>query len=966
LAKIPYVEPQKSTFCCLIMADISDKLEKIIQYSKILKGDEKGEAQVFCDRLFQAFGHEGYKEAGAILEFRVQSKKKSTQFADLLWGNRVLIEMKKRGAKLESHRTQAFDYWWNLRPESPEYVILCNFDEFIIYNFSKQDEPLDKIKIEDLLERYTALNFLFPKPKQPLFHNNLIDVTEAAAKTVSSVFRRLIERGEDRQRSQRFILQIVFAMFAEDIKLLPYGFFTELMNDCTDKETAFDLLGNLFNQMASPNPARGGRFKDVAYFNGGLFKIVDPVELNEDDLFLLRKATEEKWEKVHPAILGTIFQESMGSDEQHATGSHFTNEIDIYKVVYPTIIFPWRKKIEKAKTLKELQNLRKEVLNYKVLDPACGSGNFLYIAYRELKRIEIDILNKIHQNFGSEAAKKVGVQTLVSPKQFFGIDNNFFAIELAKVTLMLAKELSIKEAQTMIEAKQLGLQLQMEAALPLDNLDNNLLHKDSLFTEWPSVDVIIGNPPFQSKNKMQKEFGAEYVAKVRKAYPMIPGRADFCVYWFYKAHNNLKEGQYAGLVGTNTIRQNYSRVGSLDYIVKNGGTIFNAVSSQKWPGKAVVFVSIVCWEKGNYPDKKLLYVEDVEGKMQEYEVDQISSSLSLKFDVTSAKVLENNREPKCVFQGQTHGYEGFLLSISEAKKLIGKDKKNRSHLFPYLVGEELIGMPNPQPSRFSIDFSLANDLNAVVKFPDLFKIIEQKVLPEIKKNADLEKSGKIKKNGREQHLSYWWKFWRRREDMIKAISNLSRYISCSRVSKRPIFDFVSPEIHPNDALMAFAFEDDYSFGIIQSSFHILWYQEKCSTMKGDPRYTTESIWDTFPWPQKPTNKQVLEIAQIAKKLREERRKIMLENKTTLRSIYNTLDKPGKNIIRDLHEELDSAVMEAYGFSKRRDSLAQLLELNLSLAEKESEKAFVQKPGLPDFIKNKEKFISNDRIEFLNA
>jgi type II restriction/modification system DNA methylase subunit YeeA len=591
------------------MADISDKLEKIIQYSKILKGDEKGEAQVFCDRLFQAFGHEGYKEAGAILEFRVQSKKKSTRFADLLWGNRVLIEMKKRGAKLESHRTQAFDYWWNLRPESPEYVILCNFDEFIIYNFSKQDEPLDKIRIENLLERYTALNFLFPKPKPPLFHNNLIDVTQAAAKNVSSVFRRLIERGEDRERSQRFILQIVFAMFAEDIKLLPYGFFTELLNDCKDKETAFDLLSNLFKQMASPIPSKGGRFKDVAYFNGGLFSIVDPVELNEGDLSLLRKATEENWRKVHPAILGTIFQESMGSDEQHATGSHFTNEIDIYKVVYPTIILPWRKKIEKAKTLKGLENLRKEILKFRVLDPACGSGNFLYIAFRELKRLEIDILNKIHQNFGKEVAKKVGVQTLLSPKQFFGIDNNFFAIELAKVTLMLAKELSIKEAQTMMEAQQLGLQLQMEDALPLDNLDKNLLHGDSLFTEWPQVDVIIGNPPFQSKNKMQKEFGVDYVKKVRKAFPMIPGRADFCVYWFYKAHNHLKEGQYAGLVGTNSIRQNYSRMGSLDYIVKNGGTIFNAVASQKWPGKAVVFVSIVCWKKDDYTDKKLLYVE---------------------------------------------------------------------------------------------------------------------------------------------------------------------------------------------------------------------------------------------------------------------------------------------------------------------------------------------------------------------
>lgn len=945
------------------MAEIVEKLEKLIQYSKILTGDEKGEAQVFCDRLFQAFGHDGYKEAGAILEFRVQTNKKSTRFADLLWGNRVLIEMKKRGAKLESHRTQAFDYWWNLRPNSPQYVILCDFDEFIIYDFSKQDEPLDKIRIENLLDRYNALNFLFPKPKKPLFHNNLIDVTESAATSVSQVFRRMIARGENRQRSQRFILQIVFAMFAEDIKLLPYGFFTELLNECTDSETAFDLLGNLFRQMASSEQARGGRFKDVDYFNGGLFREVDPVELNEGDLALLRKATEQNWRKVHPAVLGTIFQESMGDEEQHATGSHFTFEIDIYKVVYPTIILPWRKKIEKAKTLKELQALRKEVLTYRVLDPACGSGNFLYVAYRELKRIEIDILNKIHQNFGADAARKVGVQTLVSPTQFFGIDNNFFAVELAKVTLMLAKELSIKEAESLIETKQLGLELRMEAALPLDNLDNNLITADSLFTDWPEVDVIIGNPPFQSKNKMQKEFGVEYVERLRNAYPMIPGRADFCVYWFYKAHLHLIEGQYAGLVATNSIRQNYSRMGSLDYILANDGVIFNAVSSQKWPGKAVVFVSIVCWRKGDYDGKKLLYVEDGDGKMAEHELDEINSSLSLNFDVTGAKVLECNKDPKCVFQGQTHGYEGFLLSTEEAKRIIKKDKINKEHLRPYLIGDELIGLSNPQPSRYSIDFSFAVDLNEVSRYPDLFRILEQKVLPKVSENAEKERSGEIKKNGREQHLSYWWKFWRRREDMITAIAEIPRYIACSRVSKRPIFEFVSSEIMPNDALMAFAFEDDYSFGVIQSEYHIRWYQEKCSTMKGDPRYTTESIWDTFPWPQNPSVKQVTTIAQIARKLRQARRQIMLESKTTLREIYNKLDLPGKNIVREIHDELNESVMEAYNFSKRKDPLQQLLELNSIVSNNEANGEPVQKPGLPMSIKNEEKFVSEDCVTF---
>jgi hypothetical protein len=955
------------------MADISDKLEKIIQYSKILKGDEKGEAQVFCDRLFQAFGHEGYKEAGAILEFRVQSKRKSTQFADLLWGNRVLIEMKKRGAKLESHRTQAFDYWWNLRPESPEYVILCNFDEFIIYNFSKQDEPLDKIKIENLLERYTALNFLFPIPKTPLFNNNLIDVTKTAAQNVSHVFKRLIERGEHRERSQRFILQIVFAMFAEDIKLLPYGFFTELLDDCKDKDTAFDLLGNLFRQMASPTPARGGRFKDVAYFNGGLFRVVDPVELNEGDLSLLRKATMENWRKVHPAILGTIFQESMGVEEQHATGSHFTYEIDIYKVVYPTIIFPWRKKIEKAKTLKDLQNLRREISRFKVLDPACGSGNFLYVAYRELKRIEIDILNKIHQNFGIDAAKTVGVQTLVSPKQFFGIDNNFFAVELAKVTLMLAKELSIKEGQTIIETKQLGLQLQMEAPLPLDNLDTNLICADSLFTDWPPVDVIIGNPPFQSKNKMQEEFGAEYVDKVRSQYPGVPGRADYCVYWFYKAHQQLKDNMFAGLVGTKTIRENYSREGSLDYIVNNGGTIFNAVSSQDWPGEAAVDVSIVCWKKGQYEGKKLLYVEKKAGAIEEHEMDTINSSLSLGKDVVKANVLECNKSPKTVFQGQTHGHEGFLVPKADAIKILKEDKQYADVLKPFIIGDELLSAKRWEPKRFVIDFTLM-DINKAASYKKVFKLIENIVYPDRRKRAEeqneenkklLQKKADARIN--KHHVNFfnqWWKLSYGREDMLEAIAPLTRYIACSRVSKRGIFEFISTDIRPNDAMMVFAFDDDYSFGIIQSAFHWEWWKAKCSTLEARLRYTANSVWDTFPWPQRPTNKQIESVAKLSRELRDFRNTTMEKNGSSLRDLYRLLDAGGSNKLADLHKALDLTVAEAYGFSKRSDILEQLLQLNFEITEKEKSKLFVQQPGLPDFVKDRKKLISNDRVEFI--
>ena len=951
---------------------MKENIQKLVEYTATLDGDEKGEAQVFCDRFFQAFGHDGYKEAGATLEFRVKSKK-TTNFADLLWGDKVLIEMKKKGAKLKSHRTQIFDYWWKLRPSQPKYSVLCNFEEFIIYDFSLQDEPLDRIGIDELTDRYTSFNFMFPQPETPIFRNNLEEATRKTASLVAAVFNSFLERGEDRDRAQRFILQAIFTMFAEDYNLLPKDIFTQILIDCQKNNgNSYDLINGLFQQMDSKIPARGGRFKDVQYFNGGLFSSPEAIELTKDELEMLRQAASRKWNKVNPAIFGTIFQKSMGKDARHAFGAHFTSELDILKIVQPTIIQPWREKIVKAKTLKEMKSLRKALASYKVLDPACGSGNFLYVAYRELKRIEMELLDKIHIEF-PKSASEIGTQSIVSIKQFHGMDYNQFAVELAKVTLMLAKEISIQETQEWINTIQTGLAFQMESTLPLDNMDDNIIFADALFIGWPKANVIIGNPPYQSKNKMVKEYGIEYMNKVWDAYPEISGNADYCVYWFYKAHQNLFNGGFAGLVGTNTVTQNYSREGSLDYIVKNDGQIFNAISSQPWSGDAVVFVSIVNWKKGNFKGKKFLYVENEKKEQVEYLVDNINSSLSLEIDVTSAKILDCNKKPKMVFQGQTHGNSGFLMNKKKGLEILNSNPNFSKVLKPFLIGRELVASVNSQPNRFVIDFTGKNVIESAT-YKSLFDIVKNKVQPireskakdqDEKNRAALEKNAKAKIN--KHHINFynkWWLLSYGRVDMLEAISKTKRYIACSRVSARPIFEFVSSKINPNDALMVFNFQDDYTFGIIQSRIHIIWYQEKCSTMKGDPRYTPNTIWDTFPFPQKPTLNQVKKVSNAAITLRLKRNEMMKRHQFTLRDIYKILEEPGSNPLKDLHTSLDIAVLEAYGFNKKKDVLTQLLELNLEVHLNEQENIRVQAPGLPSFVQSSNEFITEDCIDFL--
>ena len=265
--------------------------------------------------------------------------------------------------------------------------------------------------------------------------------------------------------------------------------------------------------MATREKARGGRFEKVDYFNGGLFEIVDPIELKRAESYRLHEAARyNDWSKVRPEIFGTLFQDSMDKKERHAYGGHFTSEFDIRKVVGPTIVRPWRERIDVAgKSVGELRKALADLREFRVLDPACGSGNFLFIAYREMKRLERDILLRLR-----EVSKREPLESAISLHQFFGIDIIPFAVELAKVTLMLAKELELIEAQKLAETDQLLIE---EKPLPLDNLDQNIICADALFTEWPKADAIIGNPPYLGSRYLAKEHGYDYARRVYARFP---------------------------------------------------------------------------------------------------------------------------------------------------------------------------------------------------------------------------------------------------------------------------------------------------------------------------------------------------------------------------------------------------------------------------------------------------------------
>jgi hypothetical protein len=933
------------------------------------KGDEKGEAQIFLDRLFTAFGYAGgLRGAQGDPEKRIRftlEDKPSTKFADLVIPGRVLIEMKKRGENLARHRQQAAAYWLYLTPH-PRYVVLCNFDEFWVYDMDYQIEaPIDKVAVDRLAENWGPLAFLFPEPETPVFNRefDLVDLTEQAAYSLSQVFRLLTRKGREieREQAQRFILQCMVALFAEDIGLLPRYTFTRVVEDCLNEQAySFDLFTSLFTMMNVPGQKRAGRFYGVDYFNGGIFSHIYPIALEKEELRLLREAANQNWSQIHPAIFGRIFEYSIETGERHRSGAHYTSERDIMRIVEPVIARPWRERIEAASSADDLRALHTELCAYQVLDPACGSGNFLYIAYREMKDLERALFDAL-QALGESLP-----EGRVTARQFHGFDTNSFAVELAKVTLMIAKKQVVDKVGG------------DEQPLPLDNLDDNIRCEDALFAEWPPFDACIGNPPYMGAKRLKQEHPPAYINRVRAAFPDVPGNADYCVYWFRKAHELMRPGTRAGLVGTNTVRQNYSREGGLDYIVARDGHIYDAVSSMPWSGEANVHVSIVNWSKGEPPTQPAaLRFYEGEGEngeinWREYTLPLINSALSEKTDVSGAAVLACNREPKRVFQGQIPGNEHFVLNPADAKLLVDRDQNSRKVLFPFLIGRDLIARPKSQPSRWVIDFS-EYDLLEAQQFGAAYDHVETHILPvrkakaaeEAEKNRRaLSANPKARTNRHhEMFLNQWWKPSYGRADMLAELAKIKRFVGCSQVTKRPIFDFISSQIRPDVTIQVFAFEDDYSFGILQSDIHWRWFTEKGSTLTERYRYTPNSVFDTFPWPQNPTPAQVKAVAEAGRTLHEYRRERMSKSETlTLRDLYRSLELPGQNPLKDLHAALDAAVLAAYGFDADGDVLAQLLALNQTVAARIEAGEPVTAPGIPPDYPNPDELVSEGCIQ----
>lgn len=808
------------------------------------------------------------------------------------------------------------------------FEIHTNFDRSVkkVYSFSNAELPRE--------ENLATLRALFTDPDSLKPGRTSESVTEEAAGKFARLAEGLRSRGHEPHQAAHFLNRLLFCLFAEDVGLLPSGLFTRIVErTARDPQLFAQYVGELFGAMES-----GGNFllENISPFNGGLFSSTEALPLEPGELRLLTEAAHLDWGSVEPAIFGTLFERSLDPSHRAKLGAHYTSREDILAIVEPVLMAPLRREWEEVKASaaaeaakvselsgrkaenalgraeKRLYGFAERLRGVTVLDPACGSGNFLYVSLRQLLDLEKEVLT---------FAGSIGLTPFfpgVSPEQLRGIELSPYAHELAQVSIWIGY------LQWMVDN---GFGARRDPVLgPM----TNIVEMDAVIArgedgarhepEWPEVDVIVGNPPFLGDKKMWAELGGDYVQELRELYAgRVPGGADLVTYWFERAREAVEDGcaSRVGLLATNTVRGGANR--RVLERVRESGDIFFAESDRPWTlDGAAVRVSMVGFDDGSEANKTL----------DSAPAENIYADLTGSIDLYSAKPLPENSG--IAFIGTQKG-GAFDLSPEVAREMLAASgnpngRPNSDVVKPWINGLDVTRRPR---GMWIIDFG--------VDMPEVEAALYEAPFEYV--NANI-KPYRTATKSEERTADRWWLHQRPRPEMRQGLSDLERFLVTTRHAKHRIFDWFAPTTLPDSALIAFAFEDDYSLGVLHSRAHELW-SIRLGTFLGkgnDPRYTPTTCFETFPFPE-PTEAQHAEISEAARRLDELRTNWLHPEgatnaelkKRTLTNLYN--DRP--TWLAQIHERLDKAVIEAYGWLhdiSDEEILKNLLALNFARRE----------------------------------
>lgn len=867
------------------------------------------------------------------------------------------------------------------------------------------DARTHRIRLEDLereeVRERLRLVWTEPGALDPSRHS--ARVTRGVAEQLAVLARSLEEKGYPAERVANFLMRAIFTMFAEDVRLIPEGSFTEALAEI--KRRGVGIFSNEIRSLwAAMNT--GGYTSvlkaEVIQFNGGLFEESEALPLDEAQLDLLTAASRADWKDVEPAIFGTLLERALDPRERHRLGAHYTPRAYVERLVMPTIIEPlrheWESVLAAAVTLDkegkqeaaagEVQAFHRRLCRVRVLDPACGSGNFLYVTLEHLKRLEGEVLDALH-GFGESQGVLEDTGLTVDPHQLLGIELNPRAAAITDLVLWIGylqwhfrtrgealppqpvirkfHNIECRDAVLEYDGVEEVFDEDGQAVtrwdgetykphpvtgedVPDDTARVPLLkYINPRKAEWPKADFIVGNPPFIGARRIRTWLGDEYVETLREVYKEVPDTSDYVLYWWHKAAQEVEEGraQRFGLITTNSIVQSYSRGLIKNHLrEKTGIRIIFAIPDHPWvessDGAAVRVAMTAATSLLNYSSKAILagIVEEIGETVtiEQETVEFINEFLKSSPEAQNIESLRSN-ESMC-FQGVVPAGDGFKVEPAELIELgLSSESNLPTVIRKYVIGRDLVQRHQP---KFIIDFFGLSEVNARHNWPSLYQRLLDRVYPERLQNK------------RAAYRDKWWIFAEPRPALRRALAGLQRFIVTPYTAKHRPFLFVDGDTLPDAMAYAVTSDDAFILGTLSSRVHLVWALATGGTLEDRPRYNSKVTFAPFPFPDC-TEEQKARVRELGEALDVHRkRQQALHPGLTITEMYNVLEKLRRfeslndrervtheqglvSVLWQIHMDLDAAVFDAYGWLSAlsdEEVLERLVRLNAERAAEE--------------------------------
>jgi hypothetical protein len=897
-----------------MLLSLNEIRNRALAFSKEWENDfsEDAEAKTFWDQFFNVFGVS--RRRVASFEHLVKKLENDNGYIDVLWKGIMLAEHKSRGKNLDKAFSQAKDYFPGLKEaELPRYIVVSDFAKFRLYDLDQDKQQ--EFDLKDLHKNVDLFDFISGYNSKPDYEKEEHASVEVA-KLMADFHNEIAKTGYSGHDLEVFLIRILFCLFADDTGIFPKNIFKNYIEDRTNIDGS-DLgihLGQIFDILNTNYPERqtnlDEQLKQFPYINGGIFsERIRPVSLDAGARLKLIICCNANWSEISASIFGSLFQGVIDKEARRHLGAHYTSESNIIKVIQPLFLDELYIEFDKAKyDSRKLETFHKKLATLTFLDPACGCGNFLVVAYRELRRLELEVL-KHKDKIGQMMLLGAQDLSIVNVNQFYGIEIEEFPSLVAKVAMYLVDHQMNNEL-----SKYFG---NVYARIPLRE-PATIVQADALTTDWEAIvskdklSFILGNPPFIGSKLMSEESRQNLVDCFDRKKGV--GVLDFVTAWYAKSSKYIADTHIkVAFVSTNSITQG-EQVGILwEYLNRFEIEIQFAHQTFKWnndaPGVAAVYCVIIGFSKKNKNKKYLYEYEDIKAEPKEVEATHINAYLVKGEEVNIQKRSKTLCDvPEMSFGNMPLDGGNLLLSNEEKNKFLEKEPNAEKFIKPLISAKEFLN----NEKRWCL-WLVGAEPRELREMPLVMERI-QKV-----------------KEFRESSIAPSTQKFASTPGLFRDKNNPDSTIIVPRVSSEnrsyiPM-GFFNKEYIISDTCMSLPGGTLYHFGIMESEMHMTWVSYVCGRLESRFRYSKDIVYNNFPWPEFKeivlTNEAKFKISECAQAVLDARTKFP---NSSLADLYDPNTMPPDLV--EAHYNLDRAVDACYGrkFADKEERIEFLFEL----------------------------------------